>query len=353
MTTTQLKRERLPDRRRSETRFDITAIRAALTARAAEIAIALLGEPNRPLSSRRELRFRRKGSLAVVIDGSKAGRWYDHEDGLGGDLINLIERAHGITFREAVVYAEQFIGSAATLATTRAPGACKCSAEDDSRRNQRTPETWWREAGPIDGTHAARYLEWRHILEPALEAGNGVLRFHPNCPFGKGARHPCLLALRRDVHSDEPRAIQRIALTERLMSASQRTKFTQFTEAGGKIARMTLGPKTGTAIKLSSDEIVTQGLTVGEGLETVLAGMVKGFGPVWALGDAGNVENFRVLGGIETLTILVDNDASGRGQRAALECSARWTRAGREVLRAVPNHIGHDFNDVLIRSAAA
>src|SRR5437879_5703423 len=91
-------------------RFDITAIRAALTARAAETAIALLGEPNRPLSSRRELRFRRKGSLAVVIDGAKAGRWYDHEDGIGGDLINLIERAHGITFREAVVYAEQFIG---------------------------------------------------------------------------------------------------------------------------------------------------------------------------------------------------------------------------------------------------
>jgi hypothetical protein len=37
-----------------------------LTARAAEVAIALLGEHNRLLSSRRELRFRRKGSLAVV-----------------------------------------------------------------------------------------------------------------------------------------------------------------------------------------------------------------------------------------------------------------------------------------------
>ena len=97
----------------------------------------------------------------------------------------------------------------------------------------------------------------------------------------------------------------------------------------------------------------TQGLAVGEGLETVLAGIVKGFRPAWALGDASNIENFPVISGIEALTILVDNDVSRRGQRAALECSRRWTRAGREVLRAIPNHAGYDFNDLLIRNAAA
>jgi Toprim domain len=334
------------------TRFDITAMRDVLTARAGEIAIALLGEPNRPLSSRRELRFGRKGSLAVVIEGQKSGRWYDHEAGVGGDLINLIQRMRGATFHEGVAYAEQFIGSAPTLATTPAPAVCARSTEDDSRRNERRAGNLWREAGPIGGTHAARYLEWRHVLQPALEAGDGVLRFHPNCPFGEGARHPCLLALMRDVHDDKPRAIQRIAVTETLMRAIQRTAFTQFTEAGGKIARMTLGPKTGTAIKLSPDEIVTQGLAVGEGLETVLSGLALGFTPAWVLGDAGNVEDFPVISGIETLTILVDNDASGRGQCAALECSARWTGAGREVLRAVPDQTGHDFNDVLIRTAA-
>jgi hypothetical protein len=119
------------------TRFDISTMAEALAARAAEVAMALLGEPNRPLSSRRELRFRRKGSLAVVIDGAKAGRWYDHEDGVGGDLIHLIERERGVTFREAVAYAEQFVASALTLATTPAPGACGRSAEVDSKRDQR------------------------------------------------------------------------------------------------------------------------------------------------------------------------------------------------------------------------
>jgi putative DNA primase/helicase len=335
------------------TRFDICAIAEALAVRAAEVAIALLGDPNRALSSRRELRFRRKGSLAVVVAGAKAGRWYDHEGDLGGDLINLIERVHGVTFREAVAYAERFIGSAPTLATTPAPATCARSAADESRRNQRRSSNLWREAGPIDDTLAASYLKWRHVLDPALEAGDGVLRFHSNCPFGEGARHPCLLALRRDTRGDEPRSIQRIALTETLMEAIQRTTFTQFTKAGGKIARMTLGPKAETAIKLSPDEFITQGLAVGEGLETVLAGMVEGFRPAWALGDAGNVEDFSVISGIEALTILVDNDVSGRGQSAALKCSARWTGASREVLRVVPDQTGHDFNDVLMGSVAA
>ncbi len=55
-----------------------------------------------------------------------------------------------------------------------------------------------------------------------------------------------------DVRTNEPRAIQRTAITE----------------AGEKIGRMMLGPKTSAAIKLSADEDVTIGLAVGEGLET-------------------------------------------------------------------------------------
>jgi hypothetical protein len=315
----------------------------ALKARAAEIAMALLGEPNHTLSSRRELRFRRKGSLAVVIEGVKSGQWFDHEAGVGGDLINLIERAHDLTFREAVGYAEQFIGSAPTSATKPAPSACPISAEDESRRNQHYAGKLWREAGPITSTPGADYLKWRHVLQPALEAGSEVLRFHPSCPFGS-ARHHCLLALRRDIRTDEPRAIQRIALVDKHI---MQMTFTEFTKGGGEIARRTLGPKTGTAIKLSSDEMVTQGLTVGEGLETVLAGMVKGFRPAWVLGDADNLKNFPVLSGIEALTILVDNDADGLGQSAALECSARWTCAGQEVRRVIPRRSGDDLNDVV------
>lgn len=105
------------------TRFDKRSITTPLTARAAEVAMEFLGEPNCQLSSKRELR--RKGSLAVLTNGTKAGSWYDHEHGVGGDLIDLID--HGVTFREVVTYAKRFIGLLPTLETSsaghlRAPG---------------------------------------------------------------------------------------------------------------------------------------------------------------------------------------------------------------------------------------
>jgi hypothetical protein len=83
-----------------------------------------------------------------------------------------------------------------------------------------------------------------------------------------------MLALMRDISSNEPRAVQRTALTQALMQAISQTTFAEFKKAGGKVSRMTVGPLTGTAIKLSCDEDVTLGLAIGEGTETVLAGDV-------------------------------------------------------------------------------
>jgi putative DNA primase/helicase len=110
---------------------------------------------------------------------------------------------------------------------------------------------------------------------------------------------------------------------------------------------MTLGPKAGAAIKLSPNVDVAERLTIGEGLETALAGMALGYVPAWALGDAREIAAFPVLAGIESITILVDHDPSGTGQRAALTCSARWTSAGRDVFRLVPRQPGADVNDLL------
>jgi putative DNA primase/helicase len=135
----------------------------------------------------------------------------------------------------------------------------------------------------------------------------------------------------RDILTDDPRAIQRTALTA----------------AAEKIGRRTLGPKAGAAIKLSVEAEVADRSTIGEGVETTLSGMMLGYYPAWAVGDAGELAQFPVLGGVETLTILVDNDVSGTGQEAALRCSARWTGAGREVFRFIPRRPGSDANDIV------
>jgi hypothetical protein len=120
------------------------------------------------------------------------------------------------------------------------------------------------------------------------------------------------------------------------------------TPAGEKVDRKALGRTTGSAIKLSADEDVSHGLVVGEGMETVLAGMRRDFQPAWALGGTSGIRAFPVLSGIESLVIHVDHDKNGAGQEAAQECMKRWTDAGREVFRIVPNNAGDDFNDVLL-----
>jgi hypothetical protein len=216
---------------------------------------------------------------------------------------------------------------------SRPTSPCVLSAESEPAVNRRRARALWQESKPILATIAESYFAKRGVLHVSRKIEPTALRFHPSCPYGR-SRYPCLLALMSDVLTNEPRAILRTALTT----------------AGEKIGRMALGPKAGTAIKLTADSDVTLGLVVGEGLETVLSAMQLGFSPAWALGDAGNLRQFPVLSGIECLTIIVDNDASGTGQRAALECSSRWTIAGREVFRVIPDRSGDDMNDVVERT---
>jgi putative DNA primase/helicase len=193
---------------------------------------------------------------------------------------------------------------------------------------------WSESISACDTIVETHYLRSRQLMLP--DQPIDTLRFHPSCPFGSGVRHPCMMALYRDIKTNEPKAIHRTALTV----------------DGKKIDRRALGPKAGCAIKLSSNEDVTQGLTIAEGIETALAGMALNFRPTWALGDAGAIAKFPVLAGIECLTILVDNDASGTGQTSALECSRRWTSMGCEVFRVVPTEAGTDMADVVCRRAA-
>jgi putative DNA primase/helicase len=154
-------------------------------------------------------------------------------------------------------------------------------------RGTSIPLRLWSETIAVPGTLAEKYLASRHLALP--DRHEEVLRFHPACPFGRGVRLPCLIALFRDIGSSEPRAVHRTALTP----------------DGEKIGRKALGPKAGCAVKLTADENVTEALTIGEGIETTLAGMALNFRPAWSLGDAGEIAKFPLLAGIECLTISI------------------------------------------------
>jgi DNA polymerase len=191
----------------------------------------------------------------------------------------------------------------------------------------------WDDAVSITGTLAARYLtETRRIDLVDLPADiDSVLRFHRACPFGRGVRNPCLLALMRDVISDEITGIHRIGLTA----------------SADKIDRYMLG-RPG-AVKLWP---AAPHLVVGEGLETTLAGALHftheetPLRPAWSLVSSKTLSRLPVVPGVERLIILVDHDDTG--VLAAESCTARWTLAGRTVVKLTPEPKGADFNDLLM-----
>jgi putative DNA primase/helicase len=193
------------------------------------------------------------------------------------------------------------------------------------------------------------YLAARGVLGVLPDGVLGeVLRFHPACPFD-GERVPCMIALVRNIHTNTPQAVHRIAI-EREADGSIRTK---------GVRRRALGPINDGAIKLIDNAEVTTCLGIGEGIESTLSMRRRPLfmaSPVWALISAGGIQAFPMLAGIEVLFIAVDNDKpdlkTGKraGQDAAKACMERWTDAGREVFRITSKTAGEDLNDVARRT---
>ena len=208
-------------------------------------------------------------------------------------------------------------------------------AEADKRERIKLALSLYNEGKPCRGSPIEDYLYYTRGIGKWLDTFpylDKVFRFHPNCPFGD-ERLPCMLALVREIKTNAPVAVHRTAL--------------KLGKRPERIGRLSLGATGGGAIKISPDHEVQSGLLIGEGIETVLsASAVLEFKPVWSLIDKGNLAKFPVLPGLECVTVAIDNDASGDGQRAAAECIQRLTQGGIEVISAQTN-LAKDFNDVL------
>lgn len=71
------------------------------------VARALLGEPNASISTKDRLRFGSRGSLAVNLTD---GTYYDHENQVGGGVLQLVERETGQSNGGAVAWIRENLG---------------------------------------------------------------------------------------------------------------------------------------------------------------------------------------------------------------------------------------------------
>jgi DNA polymerase len=243
-----------------------------------------------------------------------------------GDRIDWLTRVEGLSREQALTAIQDWQGA------------------DRNERNGTVPDpsakteyalAVWNEAGPLIGSLGERYLaETRCIDVGKLPADvHAVLRFHPQCPFGPGQAHPCLIALMRDPVSDAPLGIHRIALkvVDGRVDKIER-------KALGHLGVVKLWPA------------VDGRLVLGEGIETVLAAATQvpyedaPLTPAWSAVAAGKLKRFPVLADVHTLIVLVDNDLEGLA--AADQVERTWCSAGRTVTQLIPDKPGTDFNDV-------
>ena len=250
----------------------------------------------------------------------------------GGDVIDLVMHIDGCTFTEAVeaLTSEDHRRGNLRWSSKTVPNSRAAPSNNHDTFN--LADRIWGVATALTPP-AFTYFEKRGISLDDLPEQSG-LRFDSHCPWEGGTR-PCVIARYTDAVTEETRSIWRRPIT-------------------GEKPRA-LGPTAGCVIRLWPDEEVTQGLMLGEGVETTLAAATRIehrgtlLRPAWAAGSSGNMAAFPVLAGIEALTLLVDNDHSGAGQRAAEKCKARWESASREVTLLIPKTPGADFNDVVLR----
>lgn len=189
--------------------------------------------------------------------------------------------------------------------------------------------TLWREARPVAGSPAERYLAGRGV--GVVQNG---LRVHPRVPLGSGAElrfRPAILAAVQD--GPDLLALHRTFLTIN----------------GDRLApdllppRRMLGRPGRGAVRLGRASTV---LGIAEGIETAISAMMLLGIPVWAALGNERLPHLNIPLGVRRLLILADDDVAGR--RAAAAAAVNHAAPGRMVCRLWPGQGFNDWNDRLM-----
>lgn len=184
----------------------------------------------------------------------------------------------------------------------------------------------WDNAGHIRGSLAEKYLRSRHCYVPDAKS----LRFTSSCYYAKNDYRPAMIALFTDILTGKPIGIHR----------------TYLNPDGTKLDKKMLGKHLGGAIMLDIPTISGREITVGEGIETTLSGIVMGYKPAWAMGSLANLKLFPDNTRFKSMTVLLENDKKNQSINAVKDMAKRLKQNDMKISGRKPKH-GEDMNDEL------
>ncbi len=287
--------------------------------RMADLAQSLLGAPNPGHSTRSQLRYGTKGSLAVEIAGPRAGRWYDHEAGVGGDGLELIRHHKGLSDAEARRWARDWIGDIQFRSASRPAPQAKVTD------HKAVVAEIVAGCAAITGSPAEAYLRNRGITVTPPDC----IRFRASA-YGN---HGALVALATD-SGGQVLALQQIYLTD-----------------DGRKAPLKVVKRTNKAVDGWSEKAAVRlpgkaPTILCEGVENALSIWQATGRETWACLGISNIERAPVPPG-QPVLIAGDGDTPGSKAHHQRDEAVRLLRRRDHDVAVADPPLGMDFNDVL------
>lgn len=245
-------------------------------------------------------------------------RFYCFGCGAAGDVLDYLQRIHGVGMREA---AKMLDGGSFPVADIAA-----LSVGDKADRSAEA-KAIWRAAQPIAGTLAETYLRSRSLRPPFPLS----LRF-TRLRYGQhGLDRPVLIAAVASA-DDKLIGVQRTYLRSDGMGKAEVPK-----------PKLSLGRVSGGAVRLAPR---TASIIVCEGIEDGLTVLQDRGVPVWVAAGASMMPNMIFPAEVREVIIAGDGDAPGR--EAARKASGAFAGRGLSVRTLFPAPPWKDFNAELM-----
>ena len=301
------------------------------------VARQLKGEPNQGLSNRRELRWGRRGSFQLTIDGTAEGRWKDWESGQGGrGAVSLAEYLLGTNRTGALDWLRQggYLLDRPGTPVFHRPKAKQTKTPIPKDRSDHARSIWasGTEIPRNEALPARRWLANRHLWRSELPTPP-LLRWrtadrHHN---GAGSIVALMAAPAAWINAwpsrPEPAAVQLIAVDSAGDAALDRPS-----EMGG-LGKRTIGNAHGAVVVIGNPLLVDASapVRVAEGLADALALASRYDGPAIATTGAGAMRNSIIVEWLATaphgVVIHADADTSKKGRAPAGTSAAGFLRS--------------------------
>ena len=310
------------------------------------IARALLGQPTR--ATRRELRYRKKGSLRVDLE---KGTFADFESGRGGGMLGLIQHIRGGTASEAwqwLVHQGLVTERAARAgrsqarakprqtasATAPTPGASaprQAGMPDRDTQGIALARGLWERAVDGQDTPVWAYLMDRWCWRPT-DPLPAAVRWIDGTIVNKVSWNPAF-----------PTAggmIVAFTAADGVLNAVQIEALAADGTRPAERWRKARGRQTKTAFRIAGDD---GPLRLCEGPIDALALAAAYRGPVWAAGGSGNLKKLAVQAAAMGMPVRIHSDGDGPGAKAAAVLAVRLHDRGVDC--QVVRHDGMDPAD--------